>query len=100
MNITKRDLARPPKQIGTLDGKPVYEMETIGGYHIVALYKGSKVMPVSVGPHRAVSRFLAEKQEPSIKWTDLEKSAHIPSEFFQDILPEYEELSRRLRELQ
>ena len=100
MNIRKRDLARIPQKIGELKGESVYEMETIGGYHIIALQKGGKITTISVGPHRAISRFLAGKQEPGIKWTCLEKSVFIGPEFFQDILPEYEALSARLRFLQ
>jgi len=87
------------KQIGTLKGDPVIEIALKGGLHIVctvAKAVGAGIRYLGAGPHRAVARWLAKKKEPGMQVTELAKSDHIEPQFFQHMVPEYEQLVDRL----
>lgn len=97
MNVRSQEIDYQ-KQIGTLDGRPVIEIGTKGGYHIVCSPRGRKVDYLGVGPHRRVARFMAKKTAPSLNITELEKSDEIGPEHFQHLLPRYEAVLRGLIE--
>ena len=83
------------KHIGSLNGRPVIEIATKGGYHLVCAPKGNTVEYLGAGPHRAVARFIAKKRAPDIKITDLAKADHVDPEFFDHLLPMYEQMTDR-----
>lgn len=100
MNISSEHIASK-KKVGHLGTRPVIEVSTTGGLHLVVTMKNGALETLGTGPHRAVARYIAEKQarnsKEEIQWTDLSKADHIPPEFFADILPQYEELTERMR---
>jgi hypothetical protein len=68
-----------------------------GGLHLISDHLG-KVIAAS--PHVAVSRFLAQKYEPDIQWTELSKSEHYMYDEFKHLIPEAEELTAQAKRLQ
>ena len=102
MNITKEHIANK-RQVGTYKGNPVMEISTTGGLHLVVTMKGGSLETLGTGSHRAIARFIADKQAKTdkneIKWTSLSKSDHVPYECFAHLLPVYEELTQRMRSL-
>lgn len=84
------------KVVGKLDGQSVFEIATTGGLHLIVSHKNNKPETVSVGPHAAVARYIAEKRNPEIQWTELSKADHIEPVFFQHLIPQYEELTDQL----
>lgn len=95
MNIRPQEIEYK-KHIGNLKGRPVIEIGLKGGYHLVCAPKGNEVEYLGAGPHRAVARFIAKKRAPDMKITDLAKADHIEPEFFQHLVPAYEELTDQL----
>lgn len=63
MNIEPKHIASKTR-IGTLHGQPVVEILLKGGLHLVAALKDGKSRTIGAGPHRAVARWMAEKNEP------------------------------------
>lgn len=100
MNITKEHIASK-KRVGTLDEKPVHEVVTTGGLHLIVTAKGGDGFEtLGVGPHRAISRHLADKRSQSrIKWTDLSKSDHVELADMAYLLPHWEQVTERVRKL-
>lgn len=95
MDIKKEHIASK-KVVGKLDGKNVFELATTGGLHLIIADKNGKPEAIGTGPHRAVSRYIAEKRNPEIQWTELSKADHIEPIFFQHLIPQYEELTDQL----
>lgn len=89
MKVLPQEIASKTK-IGTLKGKPVFEIALRGGYHIVCTPNGSKVDYLGVGPHRAVARFIAKKTAPDIVINQLAKADYVSPEYFQHLVPQYE----------
>jgi hypothetical protein len=97
----KAEHVESKKRIGKLKGKPVIEIKTTGGFHMVVTSNESGGFEtLGTGPHKAVARHIAQKREPEIEWVELSKSDHVDPAHFQHLLPEYETLTNRLRELQ
>jgi hypothetical protein len=99
MHDLKPEDIESKKQIGTLDGSPVIEVVTTGGFHMVVVAKSGSIKTLGTGPHKVVARFIAEKRNPSIKLTELSKADWVPYETFQHLLPSYEALVDRLNAL-
>jgi hypothetical protein len=95
MNIRSVEIASK-KHIGSLKGRPVFEIATKGGYHLVCSPKGAGIEYLGAGPHRAVARFIAKKRERDLKISDLAKADHVEPEFFQHLLPQCEALTDQL----
>lgn len=78
MHITKEHIDYK-KVIGKLrkNGAPVHEVRTTGGLYLVIASDGKNLRTLGTGPHRAVARFIAEKNEPDLLITDLSKSDSI-----------------------
>jgi len=85
------------KQIGALNGAPVFELMTSGGYHIVVAIKKDKIDQLGVGPRRAVARFLARKANPELVINALAKSEQLDIADFEHVLPYWEEFLVQLR---
>lgn len=96
MNLTAEHIASK-KKIGQLNGKPVIELVTTGGLHMVVTASGGGFETLGTGPHRAVARHIAMKRERDIMWTELSKSDHVDIEHFEWCLPRYEALTDRIR---
>lgn len=85
-------------QIGTLNGAPVLELRTIGGYHIVVAVKKDKIDQLGVGPRRAVARYIAKKGNPDLVINALAKSEQLDVADFEHVLPYWETFTAQLRE--
>jgi hypothetical protein len=102
MNITAEHIASK-KKVGEYKGRPVIEVATTGGLHLIVTGKGGGIETMGSGPHRAVARYIADKyaraEHDKIHWTDLAKADYVAPEHFADILPAYEELTEKIRAL-
>jgi hypothetical protein len=79
MNVTKEQLACRPKEIGQYKGLPVMEVNTSGGlYMVFAVRKNGSTETLGTGSHRAIARFVAEREHPEIKITELHKNEDLP----------------------
>jgi hypothetical protein len=87
------------KNVGTLKGKPVIELATTGGLHMIVTAQNGGVETLGTGPHRGVARYIAEQHEPDIIWTELSKADYLDPEHFAFCLPAYQELTERMRRL-
>ena len=66
------------KNIGSLGKAAVIEIGTIGGLKVVGVQeKTGKIKTLGAGSHRAVARYLAQKAEPTIQISALEKSEDV-----------------------
>jgi hypothetical protein len=86
-------------KVGTLNGSPVFELITKGGLHLIASAQNGTIKYISTGPHRAVSRFIAEKNEPEVLW-EISKSEEflVDVNLFAPIIPDYIELTKKFNE--
>jgi len=85
------------RQIGNLNGAPVFELRTSGGYHVVVCVKKDKVDQLGVGPRRAVARFLAKKGNPELVISALDKSEQLDIADFEHVLPFWSDFLAQLR---
>ena len=76
MNVEMKHIASR-KRIGTLHGQPVTEVLLKGGLHLVTAVKEGKPRVIGAGPHRAVARWIAEKNEPDVQITELSKDEQV-----------------------
>jgi hypothetical protein len=76
MNIQECHIATK-KRIGTLHGQPVVEILLKGGLNLVTTLKDGKPKTIGAGPHRAVARWMARKNEPDIAMTELSKDEQV-----------------------
>jgi hypothetical protein len=90
-----KEQVQSKKVIGHIKGDKgkVIEVRLVGGLHMVVSANGPKVEVLGVGPHRSISRYIAEKKEPDIEWTELSKSDYVDPALFAFVLPKYEELT-------
>lgn len=59
----------------THDKDPVYYIVTHGGLHCFFQKTKNEIKTLAMAPHKAVARWMAEKSEPKIKWSEeIEKS--------------------------
>lgn len=87
------------KKIGMLGKRPVIEIATTGGLHLLVCAKADGVETLGAGPHRAVARHIARKRFKDLQITELSKSDWIDPSCFQHLLPEWEQTTDRLRSL-
>lgn len=95
MNIRSQEIDSK-KKIGTLRGRPVFEIATKGGYHLVCSVQPGGIEYHGSGPHRAVARFIAKKRSPDMLITELSKSDHVEPEHFARLVPQYETMTDQL----
>ena len=101
MNISNNQLASTPKEIGELNGGKVMEVATKGGLYLVVVAKSNgKVETLGTGSHRAIARHIAQRENPMLKISQLEKSETLPDVVLQANLPEFERLTKSLQELE
>ncbi len=99
IKITRKDLQGSPKQVGTLDGKPVFHYATKGGWNMVVVKKGSSEETLGCGSHKAVAIAIAERN-PNLKLDSLAKSEQMPKAYYEDLLPRWEAITKRIQELE
>lgn len=99
MDITPQHVSYK-KQVGLFKGKPVWEIATTGGFHLLVGLKGGEQHTFGTGSHRAIARHIARKREPELVITELSKSDSVPLECYQHLLPEYEALTDRFNSLE
>ena len=97
MDLSAKQMKGKPKKVGTLKGREVYALCTKGGLHLIATPKGTGYEILGAGSHVAISRHLAQKHEPEVTWTELNKSDHVPIDNYLLVLPKYEEITDALR---
>lgn len=97
MDITP-DQVQYHKRVGRIGQTPVYEVVTKGGFNMILAARNGKTEPLGVGPHRAISRHIANKTEPQIVWEDLSKSDWMYAWEFQSQLPTWEAETKQLRQ--
>lgn len=101
MDVSSKQIKGKPKTVGKSDGKDVQEVHTKGGLAMIIRANGSGGFEtLGTGPHRAVARAIANKKAPGIKWTELNKSDYVPPDCYEHLLPKYEALTDRMRQLQ
>ncbi len=101
MKITTAQLAGKPEKIGELQGRPVMEMATKGGLHlVVTIKKNGTTETLGTGSSRALARYVARKMNPELKVTELAKSEDVPQIALGNAAPEYYSLTRRIRVLE
>jgi len=88
------------RQIGALNGAPVFELRTSGGYHIIVAVRKDKVEQLGVGPRRAVARHIAKKANPELVINALAKSEQLDVADFEHVLPYWEDVTAQLRSRQ
>jgi hypothetical protein len=92
MDISKEQIASK-KTIGQYKGKPVLELVTKGGLHMVIAHKDGKHEAIGSGPHSAVARHIASKREPDMQLTELSKADYMEPYLYLAMVPEYERLT-------
>lgn len=98
MEIASREIAYK-KKVGTLAGRTVFQIGTKGGLHLLVMTKGAGVETISAAPHPCVARHIAKKRYDDIVFSDLAKSEDIPVAAFEHLLPQFEALTDRLRQI-
>lgn len=94
MDIEPNQIARKTK-VGMIGDRPVVEVVTKGGWHMVMSQKNGKLMTMGVGSHRAVARHIAGQKE-KIDWCDLAKADYIAPEHYAVHLPLYTYITEKV----
>jgi hypothetical protein len=77
-------------RIGTLHGQPVVEILLKGGLVLITTVEGGKPKVISAGPHRAVARWMAEKNCEDIVIAELSKGEEVSLAGCQSVEKEYQ----------
>jgi hypothetical protein len=99
MDLTSKQFNEKPKKIGTLKDKPVFHLKTKGGLHLLVTQGKTGYSTLGSGPHSAVAKHIALKNEPDILFTELNKADHIDIEAFELLLPKYEAITVAIQKL-
>jgi hypothetical protein len=101
MHVASNQLKFQPKAIGQMGPNVVLESETKGGLFIVsAAGKNGQLQTLGVGPHRAVARYMAQKDHPAVKITELSKSEVLSKAEIEQMLPKAYELLAKIKEIE
>ncbi len=91
--IPKNEVASR-RQVGRINGKPVWAISGIGGIHTIFDAAGK---PLGAGNHPGLARYTAMKSCPGIEFDDLEKSEHVPFAAIADLVPAAMEMTRQIQ---
>ncbi len=86
------------KEIGKLKNNRVFHIETSGGLNVI-MTAGAVPDILALAPHKKLAKWLAQKKETEIEYNELEKSEPINIEHFKHLIPKYEKLTERARNL-
>lgn len=101
MQISANQLDGRPRQVGTYESRPVMLVRTKGGFHmLVSPRPGKPPETLGTGPHQAVACAIAMKNFKNIEWTSLTKGDWIDPIFYEFLMPRYEEITKKFREVQ
>jgi hypothetical protein len=95
MQIRRQDIKSKDK-IGTLKGRPVFEIACKGGYHVICSPNGPRIDYLGAGPHRAVARFIAKKTAPDLVINELSKGDWVDPEAYMHLVPDWVETTAAL----
>lgn len=87
------------RRIGTLHGEPCVEVLTKGGLWLVVCKKNGRAETLGTGPHRAVSRYIAQKLNPDMVITELSKSDHVDEASILSVFDVYKRKAELLTQL-
>ena len=88
------------KVIGTLNSRPVHEVTTTGGFHMLVAQKADGTLEtLGTGSHRAVARHIARKLHKDLKITEMSKSDELELKFFEHLVPFYTNITIRMNQL-
>ncbi len=101
VNKMKKQLAGKPKQIGDLDGKPVYGLLTKGGLSLIAhLNDDGDLKVLGAGSHAMIARSVARQEHSKINFSELSKSeSTLPEDILNRYLPTFTEFTRELQKV-
>jgi hypothetical protein len=99
MDTIPQNQIKDKKRVGTLDGTPVVQMETVGGLYLWAVSKGQKTEILSCAPHPGVCKYLAQKKNPRLIVKELCKAEILEEASILSVLPRYEFITQRLNDL-
>lgn len=98
-DIKPQHLSGPPTKIGKMGAKDLYQLRTKGGLYMLVTKAEKGFNIISMGPHRQVARIIAEKNHDDIEYTELSKADHLDPAAFEFVIPEYEELTKKMQVL-
>ena len=84
--------------VGKLGDNVLTAIATCGGLHLIeSRSPDGKREVIGAGSHRAIAKYIAKRNNPNLEWTVLEKSTEAQFEDFKDVLPFWEEVTKRAR---
>lgn len=98
LDIQPQEIQGSPKEIGHLDGKPVFQIALKGGLFLIATPNGSSVKILGSGPHRVVAKHIAKKLHPNLVITELLKSEQLNINTFERLIPYYTDMVNKLNQ--
>lgn len=99
--VIPQNQVQSKKKIGTVDSDPVWEVALKGGLHLcIRAHKSGRSETLGAGSHRAVARHIAQKKEPKLVITELNKAEYVPLDVIAPLLPKYEALTDAFRRQQ
>ena len=96
MNIPAREIIYK-KVIGKKGKHSLWGIGAAGGLHLVCEQTDVGLIKLGAGSHRAVARHIAKKNNKDVEFDMLEKSYEVKYEDFADLVPFYEEITKRLQ---
>ncbi len=101
MKIAENQLQGKPQKIGELNGRPVMELATKGGLHlVVTMKKNGDTETLGTGSSRAMARYVAKKMNAELVVTALAKSEEASATALGNDAPAWYSLTRRIRILE
>lgn len=88
------------KLVGKSGSADVHEVVTKGGLHLIVKRADGKSKILGTGPHRAIARHIASKNDPNLNITQLSKSDELDPRVFASQLPEWIRITDMLRDRQ
>jgi hypothetical protein len=96
MNIPAREIIYK-KIIGKKGRHNLWGIGSAGGLHLVCEQTDDGLITLGAGSHRAVARFITKKNNRDVEYEMLEKCDEVKYEDFADLVPFYEEVTKRLQ---
>jgi hypothetical protein len=98
MELTPQQILHK-RQIGVSSGRPVFALETRGGYHLIMTLNKNKPETLGYGSHIAIARHIASTKA-NIEWNELSKSESWELDSFKELLPKYTAITDELRKME
>lgn len=100
MEITKEQLdKKKTKKVGTYHGQDVLSVATKGGlYLLMSMQKNGELKTLGAGPHPAIARSIARRENPDFVPTELSKGEELPQWLIDSYTEEYTTLTKKFNE--